>query len=72
MNPLEIKEKERISREDAAPASTPSPDALARDNELEFDRGGLYFKVHVADDPVSGSTPAWTTARKRLEGSSSV
>jgi amphi-Trp domain-containing protein len=50
MDLLEISEKKRMSREDAAARLHALADALARHNEVEFERGGLRFKVHVADE----------------------
>ena len=50
MDLMEITEKERLSREDAAARLHALADALARHNEVEFDRGGLRFKVHVPDE----------------------
>ena len=51
MDPTEITEKERLSREDAAARlRAAQPTTLARHNEVEFDRGGLRFKVHVPDE----------------------
>jgi len=50
MDLLEITEKERLSREEAASRLHALADALARHNEVEFDRGGLRFKVRVADE----------------------
>jgi amphi-Trp domain-containing protein len=50
MNLLEITEKQRLSREDAAARLHALADALAQNNEVEFDRGGLRFKVHVPDE----------------------
>ena len=50
MNLLEIAEKERLSREDAAARLHALADALARNNDVEFERGGLRFKVHVPDE----------------------
>ena len=50
MDLLEITEKERLSREDAAARLHALADALARHNEVEFERGGLRFKVHVPDE----------------------
>jgi amphi-Trp domain-containing protein len=50
MDLVEITEKERLSREDAAARLHALADALARHNEVEFDRGGLHFKVHVPDE----------------------
>ena len=47
---LEITEKERLSREEAAARLHALADALARHNEVEFERGGLRFKVHVPDE----------------------
>jgi amphi-Trp domain-containing protein len=49
-NQMEISEKERLSREDAAARLHAIADALARHNDVEFDRGGVYFKVHVPDE----------------------
>jgi amphi-Trp domain-containing protein len=50
MDLMKITEKERLSREGAAARLHALADALARDNEVEFDRGGLRFKVHVPDE----------------------
>ena len=50
MDLMEISEKERMSREDAAARLHALADALARHNEVEFDRGGVRFKVHVPDE----------------------
>ena len=50
MDLMEITEKERLSREDAAARLHALADALARHNEVEFERGGLRFKVHVPDE----------------------
>jgi amphi-Trp domain-containing protein len=47
---MEITEKERMSREEAAKRIHAIADALARNNDVEFDRGGMHFKVHVADE----------------------
>ena len=47
---MEITEKERLSREQAAARLHALADALARHNEVEFERGGLCFKVHVPDE----------------------
>ena len=49
MDLMEIKEKETLSREEAAARLHALADALAKDNEVEFDRGGLHFKVRVPD-----------------------
>jgi amphi-Trp domain-containing protein len=50
MDLMEITEKERLSREDAAARLHALADALARHNEVEFERGGLRFTVHVPDE----------------------
>jgi amphi-Trp domain-containing protein len=50
MDLMEITEKERLSREDAAARLHALADALARHNEVEFERGSLRFKVHVPDE----------------------
>ena len=50
MDLMEIKEKELLSREAAAARLHSLADALAKDNEVEFDRGGLPIKVHVPDE----------------------
>jgi amphi-Trp domain-containing protein len=50
MDLMELEEKQRMSREDAAARLHALADALARNNEVEFDRGGLKFKVHVPDE----------------------
>ena len=50
MDLMEITEKERMSREDAAARLHALADALAKHNDIEFDRGGLQFKVRVPDE----------------------
>ena len=50
MDLIEITEKERLSREDAAARLHALADMLAKHNDVEFERGGLRFKVHVADE----------------------
>ena len=50
MDLMEITEKERLSREDAAARLHALADELAKHNEIEFERGGLRFKVHVPDE----------------------
>jgi amphi-Trp domain-containing protein len=49
MDLMEITEKDVLSREDAAARLHALADALAKDNEVEFDRAGLRIKVHVPD-----------------------
>jgi amphi-Trp domain-containing protein len=50
MELLEIKQKERVSREEAARRLHELADSLARHNEVEFERGGVQFKLRVADE----------------------
>ena len=50
MDLLEIKQKERIGREEAAERLRGLADMLARHNDVEFERGGMRFKVHVPDE----------------------
>ncbi len=50
MDLIEISEKEQLSREEAAARLHALADALARHNEVEFERGGQRFKVHVPDE----------------------
>ena len=50
MDLMEITEKERMSREEAAKRIHAIADALARNNDVEFDRGGMHFRVRVPDE----------------------
>jgi amphi-Trp domain-containing protein len=50
MDLLEIERKETVSREEVAKRLRTLADMLARQNELEFDRGGTHFKVRVPDE----------------------
>jgi amphi-Trp domain-containing protein len=50
MDLLEITEKERVGREEAAARLRALATALAKQNEVEYQRGGLEFKVHVPDE----------------------
>ena len=50
MDLLEIAEKQRLSREEVAVRLHALADALARHNEVEFERGDLRFTVHVPDE----------------------
>ena len=49
MDLIEITQKERLSREEVAARLRTLADMLARHNDVEFDRGGMHFKVHVPD-----------------------
>jgi amphi-Trp domain-containing protein len=50
MNLLELEEKRRLRREEAAARLHALADALAGNNEVEFERGDLRFTVHVPDE----------------------
>ena len=50
MDILEIEQKERVSREEAAARLRRLADMLARHNDIEFERGGMHMKVHVPDE----------------------
>jgi amphi-Trp domain-containing protein len=50
MDLLEITEREVLRREVVAQRLHALADALARHNDVEFDRGGLHFKVKVPDE----------------------
>jgi amphi-Trp domain-containing protein len=50
MDIFEIKQKETVSREQVAERLRILADMLARQNDLEFDRGGMHFTVHVPDE----------------------
>ena len=49
MDILEIETKETMSREEAAARLRAFADKLARNNDIEFERGGMK-KVHVPDE----------------------
>jgi amphi-Trp domain-containing protein len=49
MDILEIEQKETMSREEAAARLRAFADTL-RNNDLEFERGGMKIKVHVPDE----------------------
>ena len=50
MDILEVERKETMSREEAARRLHALADMLARDNDVEFERDGIRFNVHVADE----------------------
>jgi amphi-Trp domain-containing protein len=50
MELLEIKQKETMRREEVADRLRALADALARHNDVEFDRGGMHFTVTVPDE----------------------
>jgi amphi-Trp domain-containing protein len=49
MDLVEITEKAQLSREEAAQRLHTLADALARNNAVEFERGGMRFTVHIPD-----------------------
>jgi amphi-Trp domain-containing protein len=50
MDILEIEQKETMSREEAAARLRTFADNLARNNDIEFERGGMHVKIHVPDE----------------------
>jgi len=50
MDIMEIEQKETLSREEAAKRLHAFADQLSRNNDLEFERGGMQIKVHVPDE----------------------
>jgi amphi-Trp domain-containing protein len=49
MDILEIKEKQTMSREEAAARLRAFADKLAQNNDIEFERNGTHMRVHVPD-----------------------
>ena len=50
MDLIEITDKERLGREEVAERLRAIAEMLARHNDVEFERGGVRFKVHVPDE----------------------
>jgi amphi-Trp domain-containing protein len=50
MDILEVETKEKMSREEAASRLRTFADKLAQNNDIEFERGDMHFKVHVPDE----------------------
>lgn len=50
MDIFEIEQKETVSREQVADRLRTLADMLSRHNDLEFERGGMRFTVHVPDE----------------------
>jgi amphi-Trp domain-containing protein len=50
MDILEIEQKETLRREEVAERLHALADALARHNDVEFERGGMHFKLNVPDE----------------------
>jgi amphi-Trp domain-containing protein len=49
MDIFEVEQKERLGREEVAARLRALADMLARHNDIEFERGGMRFKVRVPD-----------------------
>ena len=50
MEILEIEQKQTLRREEVAERLRELADALARHNDVEFDRGGVHFRLKVPDE----------------------
>jgi amphi-Trp domain-containing protein len=50
MDLVEIKQVDRLGREEAAKRLRDLADQLSRHNDVEFERDGVTFKVHVPDE----------------------
>jgi amphi-Trp domain-containing protein len=50
MDILKVKQKDRVSREEAAARMHELAHMLARQNEIEFERDGIRFTVDVPDE----------------------
>jgi amphi-Trp domain-containing protein len=50
MDIFEVEQKERLSREQVAARLRKLADMLERHNDIEFERGGMRFTVHVPDE----------------------
>jgi len=49
MDIFEVERKEKLGREEVAARLRDLADMLARHNDIEFERGGMRFKVKVPD-----------------------
>ena len=59
MDIFEIEREETVSREEVARRLRLLADMLARENDLEFDRGGMHFKVDVPGEVRLKVEPRW-------------
>jgi amphi-Trp domain-containing protein len=50
MELVEIKQRERVQREQAAARLRELADQLSRHNDVEFERDGVTFKMRVPDE----------------------
>jgi amphi-Trp domain-containing protein len=49
MDIFEVEQKERLTREEVAARLRNLADMLARENDIEFERGGMRFTLSVPD-----------------------
>jgi amphi-Trp domain-containing protein len=47
---IELQQKERLGREEAAARLHALADQLARHNDIELERDGMRFRAHVPDE----------------------
>ena len=50
MDIFEVEQKERVTREEVAARLRNLADMLSRQNDIEFQRGGMSFTVRVPDE----------------------
>ena len=50
MDIVEIEQKETLSRKEVATRLRRLADMLAKDNDIEFEQGGMNMTVHVPDE----------------------
>jgi amphi-Trp domain-containing protein len=50
MDILEMEQKEKLTRKEAAARLKAFAEKLAKSNDIEFERGGMQIKVHVPDE----------------------
>ncbi len=50
MDIFEVEQKERLTREQVAARLRTLADMLEHHNDVEFERGGAHFTVHVPDE----------------------
>jgi amphi-Trp domain-containing protein len=50
MDIFSVEQKERLRREEVAVRLRNLADMLSRHNDIEFERGGMRFVVHVPDE----------------------
>jgi len=50
MDIFSVEQKERLRREEVAVRLRHLADMLSRHNDIEFERGGMRFVVHVPDE----------------------